>query len=67
MHWYKIHDIFYYYDESITSTHTKKNSIRPITARVGAAVVRAAIAEDLAEGTPDMGPKELNSMSEVLY
>ncbi|GJM91149.1 hypothetical protein PR202_ga07496 [Eleusine coracana subsp. coracana] len=40
------------------------SSIRPITARVGAAVVRAAIHEDLAEGTADMGPKELNSLSE---
>ncbi|KAF8672466.1 hypothetical protein HU200_049679 [Digitaria exilis] len=40
------------------------SSIRHITARVGAAVVRAAVAEDLAEGCCDVGPRELGSMSE---
>ncbi|GJM91156.1 hypothetical protein PR202_ga07503 [Eleusine coracana subsp. coracana] len=40
------------------------SSIRHITARVGAAVVRAAVAEDLAEGSCDVGPRELRSMSE---
>ncbi|KAJ1294933.1 hypothetical protein BS78_01G184100 [Paspalum vaginatum] len=40
------------------------SSIRHITARVGAAVVRAAVAEDLAEGRCDVGPRELGSMSE---
>ncbi|KAK3152993.1 hypothetical protein QOZ80_2BG0166230 [Eleusine coracana subsp. coracana] len=40
------------------------SSIRHITARVGAAVVRAAVAEDLAESSCDVGPKELGSMSE---
>ncbi|KAG2537154.1 hypothetical protein PVAP13_9NG251700 [Panicum virgatum] len=40
------------------------SSIRHITARVGAAVVRAAVAEDLAEGCRTVGPKELGSMSE---
>ncbi|XP_062200385.1 NAD-dependent malic enzyme 59 kDa isoform, mitochondrial-like [Phragmites australis] len=39
------------------------SSIRHITARVGAAVVRAAVAEDLAEGRCDVGPRELGSMS----
>ncbi|CAN6287796.1 unnamed protein product [Urochloa humidicola] len=41
------------------------SSIRHITAKVGAAVVRAALAEDLAEGCDDVGPKELASMSEL--
>ncbi|GJM91152.1 hypothetical protein PR202_ga07499 [Eleusine coracana subsp. coracana] len=41
------------------------SSIRHITARVGAAVVRAAVAEDLAEGSCDVGPRELRSMSEL--
>ncbi|XP_066384169.1 NAD-dependent malic enzyme 59 kDa isoform, mitochondrial-like [Miscanthus floridulus] len=40
------------------------SSIRHITAHVGAAVVRAAVAEDLAEGCCDVGPRELGSMSE---
>ena len=44
---------------------TKHCSIRHITAQVGAAVVRAAVAEDLAEGCCDVGPRELGSMSEV--
>jgi hypothetical protein len=47
-------------------TPTKPCSIRHITARVGAAVVRAAVAEDLAEGCCDVGPRELGSMSEVM-
>jgi malate dehydrogenase (decarboxylating) len=34
---------------------------------VGAAVVRAAVAEDLAEGYRTVDPKDLASMSEVLY
>jgi hypothetical protein len=63
----KFHLIFHYYDEPLTSTLKKHYSIRPITARVGAAVLRAAVAEDLAEGTADRGPKELSSMSEVIY
>ena len=46
-------------------TSTKHCSIRHITAQVGAAVVRAAVAEDLAEGCCDVGPRELGSMSEV--
>lgn len=46
-------------------TPTKLCSIRHITAQVGAAVVRAAVAEDLAEGCCDVGPRELGSMSEV--
>uniref|UniRef100_A0A5B6ZK54 Malic enzyme n=1 Tax=Davidia involucrata TaxID=16924 RepID=A0A5B6ZK54_DAVIN len=38
-------------------------SIRHITAEVGAAVVRAAVAEGLAEGHGDVGPRELVLMS----
>ncbi|CAN6298876.1 unnamed protein product [Urochloa humidicola] len=41
------------------------SSIRNITAEVGAAVLRAAVAEDLAEGCDDVGPKELAAMSEA--
>ena len=40
-------------------------SIRNITAEVGAAVLRAAVAEELAEGHGDVGPKELKNMSKV--
>ncbi|KAE8772175.1 NAD-dependent malic enzyme 59 kDa isoform, mitochondrial [Hordeum vulgare] len=40
------------------------SSIRHITARVGAAVARAAVDEDLAEGCSDMDPRDLRSMSE---
>ncbi|KAL5863557.1 hypothetical protein ACOSQ3_001071 [Xanthoceras sorbifolium] len=39
------------------------NSIRQITAEVGAAVLRAAVAEELAEGHGEVGPKELAHMS----
>ncbi|KAK9058939.1 hypothetical protein SSX86_021556 [Deinandra increscens subsp. villosa] len=39
------------------------DSIRHITAEVGAAVVRAAVAEELAEGHCEVGPKELAHMS----
>ncbi|GAV90090.1 malic domain-containing protein/Malic_M domain-containing protein [Cephalotus follicularis] len=39
------------------------DSIRHITAEVGAAVLRAAVEEELAEGHGDMGPKELMHMS----
>lgn len=39
------------------------SSIRHITTHVGAAVVRAAVAEDLAEGHYDVGLKELLNMS----
>ncbi|KAM7472168.1 hypothetical protein LguiA_010351 [Lonicera macranthoides] len=39
------------------------DSIRDITAEVGAAVVQAAVDEDLAEGRGDVGPKELALMS----
>lgn len=37
--------------------------IRDITAEVGSAVVRAAVAEDLAEGHGETGAKELSNMS----
>lgn len=40
-------------------------SIRDITAEVGAAVLRAAVAEDLAEGHGDVGVRELQHMSKV--
>lgn len=40
-------------------------SIRDITAEVGAAVLQAAVAEDLAEGHGDVGPRELKQMSKV--
>ncbi|KAJ1392611.1 hypothetical protein SESBI_35697 [Sesbania bispinosa] len=39
------------------------DSIRDVTAEVGAAVLRAAVEEDLAEGHGDVGPKELAHMS----
>lgn len=39
--------------------------IRHITTQVGAAVVHAAVAEDLAEGHGDVGLKELVHMSKV--
>ncbi|XP_048422156.1 NAD-dependent malic enzyme 59 kDa isoform, mitochondrial isoform X1 [Pyrus x bretschneideri] len=39
--------------------------IRSITAEVGAAVLQAAVAEELAEGHCEVGPKELMNMSKV--
>jgi len=39
------------------------DSIRDVTAEVGAAVLRAAVEEELAEGNGDVGPKELSHMS----
>ncbi|KAL0002529.1 hypothetical protein SO802_016310 [Lithocarpus litseifolius] len=42
------------------------SSIRNITAEVGAAVLRAAVAEELAEGHCDVGPKELKIMSKEM-
>ncbi|XP_010544377.1 PREDICTED: NAD-dependent malic enzyme 2, mitochondrial-like [Tarenaya hassleriana] len=39
------------------------NNIRHITAEVGAAVLRAAVKEDIAEGHGDVGPKELSHFS----
>lgn len=41
------------------------DSIRDITAEVGAAVLRAAVAEDVAEGHGEVGAKELSHMSKV--
>ncbi|XP_031090650.1 NAD-dependent malic enzyme 59 kDa isoform, mitochondrial-like [Ipomoea triloba] len=40
------------------------NNIRDITAEVGAAVLRAAVSEELAEGHGDVGRKDLEHMSE---
>lgn len=40
-------------------------SIRDITKEVAAAVVREAVAEDLAEGYRDMEPKELQKLTQV--
>lgn len=39
------------------------DSIRDITAEVGAAVLRAAVEEDLAEGHGEVGPRDLKHMS----
>ncbi|CAI0471917.1 unnamed protein product [Linum tenue] len=39
------------------------DSIRDITAEVGAAVLRSAVSEKLAEGHGDVGPKEMKQMS----
>jgi malate dehydrogenase (decarboxylating) len=39
------------------------NNIRHITAEVGAAVLRAAVTDDIAEGHGDVGPKDLSHMS----
>lgn len=44
----------------------QKCSIRHITAEVGAAVLRAAVTDDIAEGHGDVGPKDLGHMSKVL-
>ncbi|CAL4917448.1 unnamed protein product [Urochloa decumbens] len=54
----------------ITDNEIRKGILFPsvsrhITAQVGAAVVRAAVSEDLAEGCCDVGPRELASMSEL--
>lgn len=40
-------------------------SIRNVTVQVGAAVLRAAVAEGQAEGRGEVGAKELEEMSEV--
>ncbi|XP_073027748.1 NAD-dependent malic enzyme 59 kDa isoform, mitochondrial-like isoform X2 [Primulina eburnea] len=52
-------------DEEIESgiLYPSIDSIRDITAEVGAAVLREAIAEEVAEGRGDVGPKELSHMS----
>ncbi|XP_023514814.1 NAD-dependent malic enzyme 59 kDa isoform, mitochondrial isoform X1 [Cucurbita pepo subsp. pepo] len=39
------------------------DSIREITAEVGAAVLRSAVSENLAEGHGDVGPRELRQMA----
>ncbi|XP_076893295.1 NAD-dependent malic enzyme 59 kDa isoform, mitochondrial-like [Bidens hawaiensis] len=39
------------------------DSIRSITAEVGAAVLRAAVIEEIADGCGDVGPKELTHMT----
>jgi malate dehydrogenase (decarboxylating) len=39
------------------------DSIRDITAEVGAAVLRGAVADEVAEGHGETGPRELNQMS----
>ncbi|CAL5331551.1 NAD-dependent malic enzyme 59 kDa isoform, mitochondrial-like [Camellia sinensis] len=55
----------YITDEEIQSgiLYPPTRSIRDITAEVGAAVVQAAVAEELAEGRCDVGPRELRQMS----
>ncbi|XP_021717519.1 LOW QUALITY PROTEIN: NAD-dependent malic enzyme 59 kDa isoform, mitochondrial-like [Chenopodium quinoa] len=56
----------YMSDEEISKgvLYPSIGSIREITAEVGTAVLRAAIAEDLAEGHGEVGRKELRCMSE---
>ncbi|CAL5382468.1 unnamed protein product [Camellia sinensis] len=51
----------YITEEEIQSAilYPPMRSIRDITAEVGAAVVQAAVAEELAEGRYDVGPREL--------
>ncbi|CAN7116815.1 unnamed protein product [Brassica rapa subsp. narinosa] len=39
------------------------NNIRHITAEVGAAVLRAAVSDDIVEGYGDVGPRDLSHMS----
>ncbi|XAR63114.1 Malate dehydrogenase (decarboxylating) [Bertholletia excelsa] len=55
----------YMTDEEIQSgiLYPSIRSIRDITANVGASVVQAALAEELAEGHGDVGPRELVQMS----
>ncbi|GKU96894.1 hypothetical protein SLEP1_g10075 [Rubroshorea leprosula] len=48
-----------------TNYHGAKRIIRHITAEFGAAVLRAAVGEELAEGHGDVGPKELMHMSKL--
>jgi malate dehydrogenase (decarboxylating) len=56
----------YMTDDEIQQGHLYPSidSIRDITAEVGAAVVQAAVSEELAEGRGDVGPKELSHMSQ---
>lgn len=56
----------YMTDEEVQSgiLYPSIDSIRDITAEVGAAVLRAAVAEDLAEGHGEVSAKELEHMSE---
>ncbi|KZV21822.1 NAD-dependent malic enzyme 2, mitochondrial [Dorcoceras hygrometricum] len=56
----------YMTDEEIQSgiLYPSIDSIRDITAEVGAAVLREAIADGVAEGHGDVGPKELSHMCE---
>ncbi|KAF9602598.1 hypothetical protein IFM89_030204 [Coptis chinensis] len=55
----------YMTDEQVQSgmLYPSISSIRHITTEVGAAVLRAALAEELAQGHGDVGPKELMHMS----
>ncbi|CAL5380931.1 unnamed protein product [Camellia sinensis] len=52
-------------EEEIQSAilYPSMRSIRDITAEVGAAVVRAVVVEELAEGRCDVGPRELREVS----
>lgn len=55
----------YMTDEEVQSgiLYPSIHSIREITVEVGAAVLRTAVAENLAEGHGDVGPRELTLMS----
>ncbi|XP_022156123.1 NAD-dependent malic enzyme 59 kDa isoform, mitochondrial [Momordica charantia] len=56
----------YMTDEEVQSgiLYPSIDSIRQITAEVGAAVLRSAVSENLAEGHGDVGPRELRLMAE---
>ncbi|KAL4015416.1 hypothetical protein IC575_027663 [Cucumis melo] len=55
----------YMTDEEVQSgiLYPSIDSIREITAEVGAAVLRSAVSENLAEGHGDVGPRELRLMA----
>ncbi|KAG2243051.1 hypothetical protein Bca52824_095104 [Brassica carinata] len=53
----------YMTDEESSKTVWTKCSIRHITAEVGAAVLRAAVSDDIVEGHGDVGPRDLSHMS----
>uniref|UniRef100_A0A0A0K8V8 Malic enzyme n=1 Tax=Cucumis sativus TaxID=3659 RepID=A0A0A0K8V8_CUCSA len=55
----------YMTDEEVQSgiLYPSIDSIREITAEVGAAVLRSAVSENLAEGHGDVGPRELGLMA----
>ncbi|KAL4015408.1 hypothetical protein IC575_027655 [Cucumis melo] len=58
----------YMTDEEVQSgiLYPSIDSIREITAEVGAAVLRSAVSENLAEGHGDVGPRELRLMAKTI-